>query len=504
MLVPLLPQITSISLPTYENAGTINDSSLLNNAYTGSREFYVSVTHHNILGYVIIGGMVVKLLILKISEFTLKKYIGSKLSHKAFNTYKTALNVNAELYISKETVSPLSFGIIHKKVVIPHSKLNNSEFKAVILHELLHHKHHDILVNRILNLMSIIYWFNPFVSMAIENIRLGMEMYCDYSVIRHMGSSREYGNIILRFASANSHLPIHMANHMVGTHSQLKKRITKISQFGQRQSKVLNKFLFCLLISVSLVFSVCINSFGYTSDYCFSHIKSKEIDLSAFFRNNHGTFVLYNLNADEYIIYNKTLAYKRVSPDSTYKIPLALKALESGIITVRNSKMDWNGKKNPFPQWDRNQDLSSAMKYSVNWYFQNIDKALCKSEITDYLKSIDYGNKNVISNKDYWLESSLKISPVEQTIFLKKLIKNDYGFKKENLSTVMDAIKTDNGLYGKTGSGMVNGKINNGWFIGFLQKDKNTYVFATRLENKDGTEARKITYEILNSNILIE
>ena len=66
-------------------------------------------------------------------------------------------------------------------------------------------------------------------------------------------------------------------------------------------------------------------------------------------------------------------ASTRVSPNSTYKIYDALLGLESGIITPEHSTFTWNGEPYPFHSWEADQDLTSAIHNSVNWYFQAID-----------------------------------------------------------------------------------------------------------------------------------
>ena len=66
-------------------------------------------------------------------------------------------------------------------------------------------------------------------------------------------------------------------------------------------------------------------------------------------------------------------ASTRVSPNSTYKIYDALLGLESGIITPEHSTFTWNGEPYPFNSWEADQDLTSAIHNSVNWYFQAID-----------------------------------------------------------------------------------------------------------------------------------
>lgn len=64
----------------------------------------------------------------------------------------------------------------------------------------------------------------------------------------------------------------------------------------------------------------------------------------------------------------------RFSPDSTYKIYDALLGLEKGVITPKDSYIPWNGETYPFEAWNAGQTLQSAMRSSVNWYFQSIDQ----------------------------------------------------------------------------------------------------------------------------------
>ena len=62
-----------------------------------------------------------------------------------------------------------------------------------------------------------------------------------------------------------------------------------------------------------------------------------------------------------------------------------------------------------------------------------------------------------------------------------------------------------NTLYGKTGTGSVNGENINGWFIGYIESFDNTYFFATNVQNDynaSGSVARDITLDILKSKSL--
>ena len=55
-------------------------------------------------------------------------------------------------------------------------------------------------------------------------------------------------------------------------------------------------------------------------------------------------------------------------------------------------------------------------------------------------------------------------------------------------------------LSGKTGTGMIEGKSINGWFIGFVENGEETFIFATYIEGEDnisGSLAADITRSIL-------
>ncbi len=232
-----------------------------------------------------------------------------------------------------------------------------------------------------------------------------------------------------------------------------------------------------------------------------------DIDLSSYFSKTSGSFVIYDMTNDRYKIYNKDLSTKRVSPDSTYKIYSGLFALEEGVINYNSSNQHWDGTNYYFDSWNKDQTLTTALRNSVNWYFQNLDTQIGYQTLYSYYNKISYGNCDLSAGiEDYWSESSLKISPVEQVILLSELLENKWEFEEKNIQAIKDALfisDTSIGkLYGKTGTGSLNGQNTNGWFIGFIEHGENTYCFATNLQNSEnatGSAASEITIEILNS-----
>ena len=225
-----------------------------------------------------------------------------------------------------------------------------------------------------------------------------------------------------------------------------------------------------------------------------------------YFGKYEGSFALYDLKKDTWKIHDMKRATLRVAPNSTYKIYNSLFGLEKDIITPENSFIKWNGTTYPFEAWNKDQILSSAMSASVNWYFEYIDKQLGETPVQEYLHKIGYGNEDFSGNfSSYWMESSLKISPIEQVELLAKLQNNSLGFAPENIRAVTDAIHISSSVsgnfYGKTGTGRVNGQDINGWFIGFIENGDNTYFFATNIQSEQhttGSKASDITLSILS------
>lgn len=468
-------------------------------------DLYVSVRKYNILYFIWLSGFIINLFILVSGRIKLERIVKNKEESLLFDECCKRIGIKADLYISPCVASPLSFGIIKPVVIMPIIKLNDGQIEHIIFHELIHHKHKDILINYIICLLGAVYWFNPVVYIMFRRIKLDMEIYCDYSVISYTRDNIDYGNTIISIAEQRVRMK--MANYFSDSKNNLIRRITRISNFNKKSSVMTGRMVFAFLTIVTLMFSFVINSYGYSVGNSSYSVEADYIDLNTYFKDYEGCFVLYDTYNDIYTIYNKDMAEKRVSPDSTYKIALALNGLEEGVITNENSEIKWDGTENSFKEWNKNHNLNSAMKYSVNWYFQNIDSKINKGEISDFLNKISYGNKQIgFDSKNYWLENSLKISPIEQVDFLKRLYKNEFDFDINNVNAVLNSIRISEDFYGKTGTGMINGKTVNGWFVGIIEQKNNTYIFAARISAKDnatGLAAEKITGDIFEDILMI-
>ena len=393
------------------------------------------------------------------------------------------------------------------------NECNESDMRFMLLHELQHYKHHDAIGNFLMNLAGVVYWFNPLVWYALKEMRNDREVACDTSVLKMLEEDayEDYGNTLINFAEKVSLTPFPFAAGLGGNMEQMKRRIVNIASYEKPTfTKRLKGMTAFVLIAVLLLgFAPFISTYAADENYYQWDSSSENVsyvNFSTYFGEYEGSFVLYDLENDTWNIHDKEHAPLRAAPNSTYKIYDALFGLEEGVITPENSFIAWNGESYPFEAWNADQTLQSAMNSSVNWYFQSVDEQLGFSNVYSYIQEIGYGNKNMSGDfSTYWMESSLKISPIEQVELLTKLQNNSFSFAPENVNAVKDAIclsSSDAGtFYGKTGTGRVDGQDVNGWFIGFIETSDNTYFFATNIgadSDATGGNATEITMSILS------
>ena len=425
--------------------------------------------------------------------------------HNAIPLYRTAL-----------LKSPVMAGLFKPCIYLPDRLIQEhqeSELRYMLLHELQHYKHKDVLAGYLMSLAGIWYWFNPVVRYTLAEMRIDREIACDTSVLELLDAEdyEAYGNTLINYAEKISLSSFSFAAGLGGTMKQMKRRILNIASYEKPtlHSKVAGLTAFALIAVLLLGCTPFLST--YAADETHYHWNSSQenssySDLSSYFGAYDGCFVLYDAKADAWKIYNPERAVLRLSPDSTYKIYDALFALEEGIITPEDSFIAWNGETYPFAAWNNDQTLRSAMESSVNWYFTSLDEQLGKTAVSDYIQGIGYGNENISGGfPTYWMESSLKISPIEQVELLTGLYENSFDFDSENIDAVKDAIHLSSHdgatLYGKTGTGRINGQDVSGWFVGFVKTKNQTYFFATNIgADKDatGSRAAEITMEILN------
>ena len=504
-------------------AVTTGNTNWMNNFTLSVNSETPSIAGYILLGIWIVGILAMIILVIKSSlrlrsleksALPLQNQEVRRLYHRCLE--EMGIHRDIPVYSTAFLKSPIIVGLLKPCIYLPiHliSDYDESDMRYMLLHELQHYKHHDAIANYLMNLAGVVYWFNPLVLYALKEMRNDREVACDTSVLKMLEEDayEDYGNTLINFAEKVSLAPFPFAAGLGGNMKQMKRRIINIASYEKPtfMKRIKGMTAFMLTAVLLLGFAPFISTYAADGSHYQWDSSSENVsyvDLSTYFGEYEGSFVLYDLENDAWSIHNMEHATLRVAPNSTYKIYDALFGLEEEIITPENSFIAWNGKTYPFEAWNADQTLQSAMNSSVNWYFESVDEQLGAANISNYIEEIGYGNENISGDfSTYWMESSLKISPIEQVELLTRLQNNSLGFAPENINAVKDAIclcASDAGtFYGKTGTGRVDGQDVNGWFIGYIETVDNTYFFATNIgadSDATGGNATEITMSILS------
>ena len=86
-----------------------------------------------------------------------------------------------------DNIGPATCGILRPCIVLPLKlldSLSHTELRLILLHELIHVRRHDVLVDKLASLVTMIHWFHPVGWFARYFLRRGPgELACDGAVL---------------------------------------------------------------------------------------------------------------------------------------------------------------------------------------------------------------------------------------------------------------------------------------------------------------------------------
>lgn len=183
---------------------------------------------------------------------------------------------------------------------------------------------------------------------------------------------------------------------------------------------------------------------------------------------------------------------KQYTPQSTFKIALSLIGFDS-LILKNEFEPNWSLPKGIDPYINickKDHSPKTWMRDSCLWYSQILTTKLGMQKFQDYVIEFSYGNMDISGGlTKAWVSSSLKISPVEQTIFLQKIVDRKFPINSKSYDQTkkimfIQELPAGWRLYGKTGNGQMIGKnqdLQHGWFVGYIEKENRHIVFANHI-----------------------
>ncbi|HKE84118.1 MAG TPA: penicillin-binding transpeptidase domain-containing protein, partial [Vicinamibacterales bacterium] len=188
------------------------------------------------------------------------------------------------------------------------------------------------------------------------------------------------------------------------------------------------------------------------------------------------------------------------APASTFKIPHALIALETGVITA-DTIFRWDGSSRANESWQRDHTLDSAIKWSVLPFFQNTARLIGPERMHRGLARLKYARDSFDGDiSTFWLNGDLVVSPVEQLAFLERFFGGQLPVSAQHVASVQRAMQMPTGqvlmaagphrfdlswpadtvVRTKTGNTTVMDERVS-WVIGALEVKRERYLFVARV-----------------------
>jgi beta-lactamase regulating signal transducer with metallopeptidase domain len=166
------------------------------------------------------------------------------------------INRTVRLWLSEKIESPLTVGIIKPLILLPAAALNhltNTQIEAVIAHELVHIRRNDYLVNLLLTITELLFFFNSFSMTMLETAKKERENSCDDEVLALGFDPYDYSEALYllgKYQTANnSQLTIAATGGGKKFLLQRIKRLLKLSHPSPSLFKPVTVFFLCLAVA---------------------------------------------------------------------------------------------------------------------------------------------------------------------------------------------------------------------------------------------------------------
>lgn len=223
-----------------------------------------------------------------------------------------------------------------------------------------------------------------------------------------------------------------------------------------------------------------------------------------------GSILIYDPDSLRYYSNDYEWADAGHLPASTFKIPNSIIALETGTVEHDSTVLPWDGTSRAMPAWEQDLSFKQAFQYSCVPCYQQIAREVGVDTMRWYLDQLSYDTMRFDESSIdmFWLQGKSRISQFDQIDFLRRLYHHQLPISPRTYD-IMDRMMfierfDEYALYGKTGWS-IDGNIHNGWFVGYVIRNRKPIYFATNVTATSATDMsqfprlrRSITMKVLN------
>lgn len=181
-----------------------------------------------------------------------------------------------KIAFAKNISGPLTYGILKPLILFPvgyFNHLNTKEAEMILLHELVHIRYHDYLLNIYLIISELLFFFNPFMRWMGNDIRLERERNCDVWVLQFKYNGLEYAEALYKTAALSKKYKLVLA--AVNSKNELMKRIESFTR--QDRTSSTGNFRFFVYAGALVLLLLCATLMERTAPLPLNNVAMKMI-----------------------------------------------------------------------------------------------------------------------------------------------------------------------------------------------------------------------------------
>ena len=178
-----------------------------------------------------------------------------RLRRYRLNSHPFATAYDADIRISPDVASPVTFGVFHPVILVPphFEDLAEPMQQAILCHEILHIERRDWLFTMAEELVRAVFWFHPAIWWVLGQIHLTREQAVDRRVIEVTKQRDPYVDALLTMAGLHPQLDLAPAPLFL-RQRHLKHRVVEIMKEAQMSKKQL---MSAVAAGVALLAAAC-------------------------------------------------------------------------------------------------------------------------------------------------------------------------------------------------------------------------------------------------------
>lgn len=192
-------------------------------------------------------------------EMKLRKYkYENDEIERILTSCKEKLNVKIKIKIVNQDIIkiPALFGIFNVRILIDDKlqKFSNDEIKHIFMHELSHYKRKDNILNVLITILRVTYFFNPIIWISLNSIKNDLEFATDELAMKNECKEvqKQYSKTILKLSIINSNKFLLQTLCISDGKKNLERRIDNIKKIEMFK----NKKILVGIFSISIMFLI--------------------------------------------------------------------------------------------------------------------------------------------------------------------------------------------------------------------------------------------------------